>query len=296
MTTSAPGVSVILSNYNGWALLEQALPTVVHQTYTPLEIMVVDDASTDESAEKITQHYPQIKLIVLPENKGYAGANNAAVAKAQYDWILLLNNDIQLPPSTVTVLIRKALENPDIAVLGPAIKNLNMDMDRYPRNGTMSLTGAMIQNVFRDPTLAFGISGCAVLFDRSRLGLPFDADYQFFHEDVFLSWKARLMGLGVQRVPEVTVLHLGEATLKTRGERNRYFMERNRRLNRLTFYSLPTGANCAIAAAHGWGGSMDGPAEASLPGTDSASPILAHGHRELIRQKAGRSASLAKST
>jgi hypothetical protein len=286
MATTTPGVSVIISNYNGWALLQQALPTVLAQDYQPLEIMVVDDASTDDSAAQIAAHYPQVRVLALQENKGFAGANNAAVATAQYDWIFLLNNDIQLPAVTVSILIQQALARPQVAVLGPAIHNLNMDMDRYPKNGTLSLTGTMIQNVFEDRALVFGISGCAVLFDRSRLGLPFDEDYQFFHEDVFLSWKGRLMGLGILQVPEVTVQHKGEATLKARGETNRFLMERNRRLNWLTFFSRAS--RCKIWPLLMLAGLVERWADISKH--RSAAPLRqartwVHKHRTLIRQK-----------
>lgn len=240
MSTQLPLVSIIVLNYNGWPLLKQCLPTVLHQDYEHCEIIVVDNGSSDQSVELIKKYYPTTNLIALKKNQGFAGANNRGVEQAQGQYVLLVSNDIELSSGCVTALITAFRENPELAVAGPKVHNLNMDMNKYPKNGTLSVTGIMIDNVFNDPTQVFGIAGCAVMFDKHKMDLPFDDDYEFFHEDVYLSWRARILGYQISLVSKVMVIHVGEATVKSMGEHNRYLMERNRLLNLYTFYSADT--------------------------------------------------------
>lgn len=235
-----PTVTAVIITYNDWDMLRQCLETVLVQDWPNLDILVVDNCSSDATAKKLPQAFPQVRLLALQENLHYAGACNAGVEHSQSDYIALLNNDIYLPKDFIRRLVEALEARADAAVAGPAVDNMNMDMSRYPYNGAMSLTGAVIHNVFKDRTLAFGAAGCSLVFKHELVGLPFDSDYRFTHEEIYLAWRARLRGYEVFCVPEVVVKHIGGATVSNFSEQNRFLLERNRRLNFLTLFSTAT--------------------------------------------------------
>ncbi|MBN1595782.1 glycosyltransferase family 2 protein [candidate division FCPU426 bacterium] len=232
-----PRVSAVVLTYNGWHLLSSCLSTVLAQDWPDLEILVVDNGSQENIAGEVTKHFPRVPVLVLPHNLGFAGANNEGVRHTSGDYVALLSNDVRLPPDFIRRLVENLEATPLAAVAGPAVYNLNMDMARYPGNGSMSLTGTVIHNVFRDLRLTFGAAGCALVFKRELVGLPFDDDYQFFHEEIYLAWRARLRGYTVLREPGVVVEHVGGATVGSLSDENRFLLERNRCLNFLLFFS-----------------------------------------------------------
>lgn len=237
---SRPSVAAVVLTYNRWDLIRACLPTVLAQDWPDLEVCVVDNGSTDGTPAKLAAEFPGVKVLALPQNLGFAGANNAGVRACTAEYAAMISNDVLLPPEFMRRLVTELERRPDAALAGPAVDNLNLDMSQYPGVGTVGLTGTVIQNVFTDPTLGFGAAGCSLVFKRSALGLPFDADYGFFHEDVFLAWRARLLGYSVLRVPDVQVRHVGSATLGSPSGENRFLLERNRQINFLTFFSAWT--------------------------------------------------------
>jgi len=88
-------VSLIIVNYNGRHLLQACLASLLSQSFTDFEIIVVDNASQDGSVEYIGREFPQVKLIILPRNTGFAAANNEGLKQAQGQYIALLNNDAE---------------------------------------------------------------------------------------------------------------------------------------------------------------------------------------------------------
>ncbi|MGC8827650.1 MAG: glycosyltransferase family 2 protein, partial [Anaerolineae bacterium] len=108
-----PLVSVIIPNWNGAALLPACLDSLRAQTYRRLEIIVVDNASTDDSAALVRERYPEVRLILLPENRGLTGGVNAGIRAAQGEIIALLNNDAEAEPAWVEVLVQALEAHPE---------------------------------------------------------------------------------------------------------------------------------------------------------------------------------------
>lgn len=262
-----PQVSVVVPNHNGAGFLAGCLDSLRRQTHPELEVIVVDDASTDGSPERVRTDHPEVRLLVLDRNQGFCAACNTGVAAAQGEFVALVNSDTVLPEDFVSRLTAALRERPRAWVAAPWIDNRNLDMSRFPGGGTMSVTGTIIQNVFPDRREIFGAPGAALLYVKGALGLPFDPDYRFFHDDVYLSWRAWLNGGEVVSCPEVVVAHLGSASVAAWPWRNRWLSERNRWLNALTLWSswtllrllplwgLALGLELAgdLAAGRGWG-------------------------------------------
>ncbi|MFQ5460858.1 MAG: glycosyltransferase family 2 protein, partial [Anaerolineae bacterium] len=103
-----PRVSVVVVNWNGRHLLAESLPALAAQEGTDLEVIVVDNASSDGSAEWIRRRWPGVRLVESPRNLGFAAANNAGIAEAGSEWLALLNPDAVPGPRWLATMLDAA--------------------------------------------------------------------------------------------------------------------------------------------------------------------------------------------
>src|ERR1700741_345371 len=116
---TTPTVSVCIANYNGMSIIDACLRSVLNQDCDfSIEIIVHDDASSDESVTHIRKHYPDVVLIDSPQNVGFCVSNNRMVNAANGTYILLLNNDAELFPDALRTLHENALAIQKPAILG----------------------------------------------------------------------------------------------------------------------------------------------------------------------------------
>ena len=101
-----PLISVVVLNWNGGRIVEKCLMSLQAQTYRPLEIIVVDNASTDGSVNWVEKRFPDIKLILNERNLGFGGGNNIGIQTSQGRYIMMLNNDTRLDPKCIEELKR----------------------------------------------------------------------------------------------------------------------------------------------------------------------------------------------
>lgn len=233
-------ISVIVLNYNGRQYLENCFNSIRKQTYSPLELIMVDNNSTDGSVEYVREKIPDVKIIQNSRNYGFAEGNNIGVLKASGKLVAILNNDTIVNKNWLEELYN-SIKKPDVAVVGSTVYTQGVNPEYYRKNGTLNLLGYSIYNVFERPTEAFIASGCSLLFDKEKIGLPFDPDYFFYSEDVYLSWLTQLRGYGITQSPASIVHHIGSVSaIKQKTIIRTFYQERNRLLNLLIFYEFKT--------------------------------------------------------
>jgi GT2 family glycosyltransferase len=117
MRSTSPLISIIIVNYNGIKWLKNCLDSLLKQSYTNHEIILVDNCSNDGSYEFVKSNYPNVKLLRLDKNYGFAKANNIALRYAKGEYLLLLNNDTIVQDGWLENLVKAALENPEYKLL-----------------------------------------------------------------------------------------------------------------------------------------------------------------------------------
>ncbi len=233
-------VSIIIVNYNGKRFLPECLTSVLREISEGSEVIVVDNASSDGSAEFITSAFPSVRLVPLKVNSGFAGGNNAGVQQAVNDLIILLNNDTVVHPGWLKGLV-EAVQQRNVPLASSLIKTEGIPERYYEKNGSINFLGYNIMRIFENPTDIFYAGGASLIFRKSVLGLPFDDDYFVYGEDVYLGLRARFMGYDVKHTNESRLDHFGSGTAKhQKSGFLTFYQERNRLLNILLFFSAPT--------------------------------------------------------
>jgi len=219
---SLPRASVVIPNWNGAQHLPVCLDALQGQTYPSLEIIVVDNGSTDGSQRLIEEEYPEVRLLALDRNLGLTGGNNAGFRSARGEILISLNNDTEIHPCFVEALTAALDEHPEAGMA--AAKMLLFDRrdtlhsagDGYGKDGIPYNRGVWQRDAgqFDEPGWVFGGCGGAVAYRRAMLdevGL-FDESFFMYCEDVDLNWRAQLAGWKCWYTPEAVVYHKLSAT------------------------------------------------------------------------------------
>ncbi len=214
--------SVVIPNWNGAQHLPVCLDALRAQTHTDLEVIVVDNASTDESQALLSREYPEVRVLALSRNLGLTGANNAGFRAARGEVLVSLNNDTEVDPHFVEALAGALRAHPEAGMA--AAKMLLFDRrdtihsagDGYGLDGIPFNRGVWQRDEgqFDEPGWIFGGCGGAVAYRRSMLDDigPFDETFFMYCEDVDLNWRAQLAGWRCWYTPEAVVYHKLSAT------------------------------------------------------------------------------------
>jgi len=217
-----PLVSVIIPNWNGVRHLPTCLSSLRHQTYPNLEVILVDNASTDESVVLVGRDYPEVMLLQLDENLGLTGGINRGIQLAGGEIIAPLNNDTEVAPAWAEALVTALLEHPDAGMAASKIllfdrrDTLHSAGDAYGVDGIPMNRGVWEKDAgqFDDDVYIWGGCGGAVAYRRAMLddiGL-LDEDLFMYCEDVDLNWRAQLTGYRCVFTPRAVVYHHLSAT------------------------------------------------------------------------------------
>lgn len=214
--------SVVIPNWNGKKFLPTCLDALAQQSYPNIEIIIVDNASRDGSQAFIRQHYPAVRLIELPENRGFTGACNAGMQAAHGEYICLLNNDTEVDRHWAAALVAAFQRHPEVGSLASKMllfdrrDHIHTTGDFFTRDGRAGNRGVWERDEgqYEREEFVFSACGGSAVYRRAMLdqiGL-LDDDFFFSGEDVDLGWRAQLAGWRCLYTPAAIVYHHLSAT------------------------------------------------------------------------------------
>ncbi len=219
---SHPLVFVIILNYNHHADTLACLASVFQNDYKNFKVILLDHASSNDTAEAIRNAYSQVQIIPLVENLGYAGNNNIGIGLALEqgaDWILVLNDDTVLDTSCLSSLIQIGELDADIGMLGPMVYHFNEQDVIQSAGGMLGKYWNSIHLGQNEPDRGqFSairevdwISGCAILVRRAvieQVGM-LDPNYFLYWEEIDWCLRASRAGWKIVHVPQARLWHKG---------------------------------------------------------------------------------------
>ncbi|PZP49357.1 MAG: glycosyl transferase family 2 [Pseudopedobacter saltans] len=244
MRVNGPSVGVVILNYNGRNFLERFLPSVLKSTYTSMVVYVADNGSTDDSLSWLSTSHPEIGLIKISENYGFAEGYNIALKEVNTDYYVLLNSDVEVTPNWIEPIIELMESNTTIGICQPKLLSFAdnssleyagaaggwVDVFGYPFcRGRLFDTVEKDDGQYNDNVPVFWATGAALFIKRAvweTVG-GFDG-YLFAHqEEIDLCWRTQLAGYQVYYCHESVVYHVGGGTLNKSNPRKTYLNFRN---------------------------------------------------------------------
>ena len=236
-------IAVVILNYNGIHWLEKFLGDVIQKSNNA-EIIVADNASTDDSVNYVTLNFPSVKIIQNKTNDGYAGGYNNALQQISAEYYVLLNSDVEVTENWISPIIDLMDSDKSIAACQPKIKKFD-DKDFFEYAGACGgyldkygypfCRGRVFESLEEDKsqydnvTEVFWASG-ACLFLRSdafyEIG-GFDWDFFAHMEEIDLCWRLKNKGYKIMCQPKSTVYHVGGGTLNSGSTFKTYLNYRN---------------------------------------------------------------------
>jgi len=254
LDTHNPIVSVIIPHCNGEAILRDCLSSLYQSSKIDIEVILVDNASTDNSISMLKKNFPDVKIVSLPENLGFAGGCNKGIQEASAPYILILNNDTVHKEGWIEYLLEKIKSRSTIAAVQPKLLSYQ-DNDYFDYSGAAGgemdifcfpfARGRIFENIEKDngqydntPERVFWASGTAFLARKELLrkaGL-FDDSFFAHMEEIDLQWRLQLMGCEIVIEPQSVVWHRSGYTLGAEAPFKKYLNHRNSLFMFLTNY------------------------------------------------------------
>lgn len=231
-----PKVSAVVVTWNGRQHLHECFASLLASDYPAdrLEVVCVDNGSSDDTVSWVAAHFPQVRLVPLAENRGFTGGNAAGVAAATGDVLLFLNNDMRVEPTLVRHLV-DALRT-DTACVAARVMSWDGAHIDFVR-GTASFEARGYQEHYQQPYTpgmrladSFFPNGGAFAVTRTAYEEAggFDARLFAYYDDVDLGWRLRALGHGIRTVPDAVAYHRHGATVRTQPRAHkRWLMDRN---------------------------------------------------------------------
>lgn len=236
-------VKIVILNWNGRAHLERFLPSVVAHS-GEASVVVADNGSNDDSVPFLREHYPQVELLQLDQNYGFAEGYNRALSRIEADCYVLLNSDVEVEEGWLNPLVARLAADEKVAALAPKIISYERKSDfeyagaaggfidcfGYPFcRGRILDTIEKDQGQYDTAREVFWASGACMVVRADlfhKLG-GFDGDFFAHMEEIDLCWRMQLAGYRVMVVPRSRVFHLGGGTLPNNSARKLYLNYRN---------------------------------------------------------------------
>ncbi|MDB9853979.1 glycosyltransferase family 2 protein [Candidatus Marinimicrobia bacterium] len=255
MADKKPKVSVIIPHWNGIDVLSECLNSLKKTNYNSFEIIVSDNASTDDSQIWIKKNHPDIYLIENSKNFGYAGGCNIGAKAASGEYLIFLNNDTVQNPDWIKFLVDRLDNNKKIAAAQPKILNYYkkdvfdyaggsggyMDIFCYPfARGRLFLEQEIDKNQYSNAQQCFWASGTALIV-RKKIFLESGAFEEIFFshmEEIDLCWRLQAMGHEIWVEPRSLVYHKNAVSLPMNSHKKYYLNHRNSLIMIFSNYSI----------------------------------------------------------
>ena len=224
-------LSVVILNWNGRKHLERYLPSVMEHTQGDgVEVVVADNGSTDDSLPWLRLTYPDVRVVRLDRNYGFAGGYNRALREVDGDYVLLLNSDVEVAAGWWQPLVAVLDAERDVAVVAPKLR-ADKERDKFEYAGASGgfidylgypfCRGRILSHVEKDEGQyddrrdIFWASGAAMCCRKEVFfGVGgFDDDFFAHMEEIDLQWRIQLCGWRIVVEPKSVVYHLGGGTL-----------------------------------------------------------------------------------
>lgn len=255
-------VAVVILNWNGKKHLEKFLPSVTkYSKYEKVKVFVADNGSDDDSVPFIRSNYPEIELVELDRNYGFAGGYNKALANINAEYYVILNSDVEVTEHWIFPIIEKMDADQSVAAAMPKIKSYHdkeyfeyagaaggfIDKFGYPFcRGRILGTIEKDEGQYDKESGIFWASG-ACLFIRSRIyhqQKGFDKDFFAHMEEIDLCWRIKNTGFKIMYYPDAEVFHVGGGALPNDNPRKLYLNYRNNLY--LLYKNLPSKSRFVI--------------------------------------------------
>jgi GT2 family glycosyltransferase len=225
---SLPLVSITIVTFNSSRFIGKCLESICAQSHPNLEVVLIDNASTDTTVQFLRTLNEPYKVAFNSENTGFAAAQNQAIAMSSGRFVLVLNPDVILTPDFIAALVAVAGDQPDIGTFCGKLLSLPPDLE-IPSAPLIDSTGIFVTRQLRhldrgsrqpddgsyDKTeFVFGATGAAALYRREMIdrisidGEFYDSDFFSYREDADVSWRAQLMGWKCLYVPKAIAYHV----------------------------------------------------------------------------------------
>lgn len=237
-------VAIVLLNWNGQQFLETYLPVVLASTYANKEVIVIDNASTDDSVDFLHKNYPEIRIIQLTKNWGFAGGYNEGLKNVSATYYILLNTDVAVAPGWIEPMVEMLEKNASIAACQPKLLQVAkpthfeyagaaggwIDHWGYPfARGRVMEDCEEDQGQYDQASPIFWASGAALFIraDYFKEAGGFDTYFFAHQEEIDLCWRLQLLGYQIYACPSSVVYHVGGGTLPKGNPKKVYLNFRN---------------------------------------------------------------------
>ncbi|MBP8626145.1 MAG: glycosyltransferase family 2 protein [Syntrophorhabdales bacterium] len=236
-------VSVVILNWNGKAFIQGCIESVLGQDYKNMEIIVVDNASTDGSPDMIESEYKDVVLLRNKDNLGFGGGNDVGIKYAHGDYIVMLNNDTELDKSCISEM-KKAIEKDEKYGSCASKIYLKFEEDTLDAAGIvvypdgLSIGRGRLERgyLYNKEEEVFCASDCCCMYRRAMLediklhtfDEYYDCDFFAYADETDIGWRAQIRGWRCIFTPKAKVYHMHSASAGTYSPFKAFLVERNR--------------------------------------------------------------------
>ncbi len=228
MASNRSSVAVTIVTYNSARFIRHCLEYVLAQEYPDFEVIVVDNASADETTQILRAFENRVRVICNRENIGFAAAQNQAIGLSNSDWVLVLNPDVRLAPDFISAMLQAGEAEHTLGSVSGKLLHMSPDFE-IPAKPVIDSTGIYFTPSIRhfdrgsresdtayyeQIEYVFGVTGAAALYRRRMIddisidGEFFDSDFFAYREDADVAWRAQLLGWKCLYTPYAIAYHV----------------------------------------------------------------------------------------